>query len=76
MIVQAALDQAARGRTTIAIAHRLSTVQKADLIFVVEDGRIVERGTHEELLAMRGRYYTLALKQRLEAQEGKKSKAQ
>jgi len=67
MIVQAALDQAARGRTTIAIAHRLSTVQKADLIFVVEDGRIVERGTHAELLSMRGRYYTLALKQRLES---------
>jgi ATP-binding cassette subfamily B protein len=53
-IVQTALDQAARGRTTIAIAHRLSTVGAADVIFVVEAGHIVERGTHAELLAARG----------------------
>jgi len=50
-IVQTALDTAARGRTTIAIAHRLSTVVGADVIFVVDGGRIVEHGTHDELLA-------------------------
>jgi ATP-binding cassette subfamily B protein len=57
--VQAALDAAAAGRTTIAIAHRLSTIVGADVIFVVDSGRIVERGTHDELLAARGTYASL-----------------
>ena len=59
-VVQAALDAAARGRTTIAVAHRISTIQKADVIFVFDQGRIVERGTHHELLARKGRYHELA----------------
>jgi len=58
-VVQAALDTASRGRTTIAIAHRLSTIVTADVIFVVDGGRVVERGTHQELLAAGGTYASL-----------------
>ncbi|KAL2787334.1 P-loop containing nucleoside triphosphate hydrolase protein [Aspergillus keveii] len=58
-VVQAALDAAARGRTTIAVAHRLSTIQKADIIYVFDQGKIVESGTHTELLHEKGRYYEL-----------------
>ncbi len=62
-VVQQALDTASRGRTTITVAHRLSTVVAADLILVVDDGRIVERGTHAELVAAQGLYATLAAEQ-------------
>jgi len=58
-IVQEALDRAREGRTTIVIAHRLSTIQNASQIAVVDQGRVVEQGTHSELLAQRGLYYNL-----------------
>ncbi len=57
--VQQALDELSRGRTTIAIAHRLSTIKDADQILVLDSGHIVERGTHDELVALGGRYAAL-----------------
>ena len=63
--VQAALSRALEGRTSLVIAHRLATVRDADLILVVDDGQIVERGTHEELLALGGTYADLVRTQAL-----------
>ncbi len=58
-LIQQGMDRLMAGRTTFVIAHRLSTVQNANAIMVVEGGRIIERGTHEELLELKGRYYQL-----------------
>ena len=58
-LIQKSLASLTAGRTTFVIAHRLSTIRKADQILVVEDGRIAERGTHDDLIAKRGRYYHL-----------------
>ncbi len=58
-LVQKGMDALMKGRTTFVIAHRLSTVQNADCIMVLENGRIIERGNHDELIAKKGRYYQL-----------------
>ena len=62
-IVQAALDQARLGRTTIIVAHRLSTILNADVIFAFDKGQIAEFGSHQDLMAARGVYYNLVLTQ-------------
>jgi ATP-binding cassette subfamily B multidrug efflux pump len=61
--IQRALDELLRGRTSFVIAHRLSTIRNADQVLVLVDGEIVERGRHDELLARRGAYYELYMKQ-------------
>ena len=59
MLVQQGMDGLMYGRTTFVIAHRLSTVRNADCIMVLEQGRIIERGSHDELMEKKGRYYQL-----------------
>ena len=58
-LVQEGMDRLMKGRTTFVIAHRLSTVRNADCIMVLEQGRIIERGTHDQLMEEQGRYYQL-----------------
>ncbi|CAH1394583.1 unnamed protein product [Nezara viridula] len=68
-IVQEALDNAMRGRTTVIVAHRMSTVKKADVIYAMKEGRVVEKGTHSELMELGGYYYSLAMIQELEEKD-------
>ena len=58
-LVQEGMDRLMKGRTTFVIAHRLSTVRNSDCIMVLEQGRIIERGTHDQLMEEKGRYYQL-----------------
>ena len=62
-IVQEALNKAMKGRTTITIAHRLSTIKTADVIIGIDDGYVVEKGSHDELMEREGLYYRLMMKQ-------------
>jgi ATP-binding cassette subfamily B multidrug efflux pump len=62
-LIQKALEELLQGRTSFVIAHRLSTIRHADQVLAVKDGQIVERGTHEQLLAARGYYYELYMSQ-------------
>jgi ATP-binding cassette subfamily B protein len=62
-LIQASMASLLAGRTTFVIAHRLSTIRRANLILLMEEGRIVERGTHEQLMAARGVYYDMVLRQ-------------
>ena len=59
VLVQDGMDKLMSGRTTFVIAHRLSTVRNSDCIMVLENGRIIERGTHDQLIGERGKYYQL-----------------
>ena len=61
--IQAAMESVTAGRTSLMIAHRLSTVRNADMILVVKNGRIVEQGTHTSLLAQKGYYHELYTRQ-------------
>jgi ATP-binding cassette subfamily B protein len=69
-LIQASMATLLAGRTTFVIAHRLSTVRRADLILLMEDGRVIERGTHESLMRARGEYYRMVLRQMEHAGEG------
>ncbi|HEY8742198.1 MAG TPA: ATP-binding cassette domain-containing protein, partial [Chloroflexota bacterium] len=62
-LIQTALEELLRGRTSFVIAHRLSTIRHADQVLALKDGQIIERGTHEELLRARGFYYDLYMSQ-------------
>ncbi|KAI9478248.1 MAG: P-loop containing nucleoside triphosphate hydrolase protein [Benjaminiella poitrasii] len=67
-LVQDALDKASASRTTIVVAHRLSTIAKADMIIVMDQGRIIEKGSHQELLLLNGKYASLVKKQEIEVE--------
>jgi ABC-type multidrug transport system fused ATPase/permease subunit len=62
-LIQAAMATLLAGRTTFVIAHRLSTIRRANLILLMEEGRVIERGTHEELMAAQGEYHAMVVRQ-------------
>ena len=61
--IQKGIEEILKGRISFVIAHRLSTIRSADIILVVRDGQVVEKGTHQELLALRGEYFELYTQQ-------------
>lgn len=69
-LIQASMTSLLAGRTTFVIAHRLSTIRRADLILLMEDGAIVERGTHDDLMAARGAYYAMVMRQVMDQETG------
>ena len=68
-LVQEALERLMKGRTTFVIAHRLSTVRDADKIFVIDSGKVMEHGTHQELYARKGLYHKMVKNQEMQLQE-------
>jgi ABC-type multidrug transport system fused ATPase/permease subunit len=70
MLIQSALDRLLEGRTAIVIAHRLSTIRNADRICVIDQGQIVQRGTHDELISQAGLYQNLYERQFMENGKG------
>jgi ABC-type multidrug transport system fused ATPase/permease subunit len=62
-LIQASMATLLAGRTTFVIAHRLSTVRRADLILLMEEGRVIERGNHDQLMQARGGYYQMVIRQ-------------
>src|SRR5439155_9210504 len=67
-LIQASMATLLAGRTTFMIAHRLSTIRRADVILLMEDGRVIERGSHDALMAARGAYYAMVQRQ-MESQD-------
>ena len=68
-VVQEALDKVSAGRTTVIVAHRLSTIRNADIIYVFDKGSVKETGTHDELINLKGIYYNLVMQQMTKADE-------
>jgi ATP-binding cassette subfamily B (MDR/TAP) protein 1 len=68
-VVQEVLNDASKGRTTIAVAHRLSSIQHADVVYVIKDGKVHESGNHHELLEKKGLYFELVQQQDLEKKQ-------
>jgi len=64
--VQAAFERAGKGRTMVVVAHRLATIQNADIIFVLGDGKVLEKGSHSELLGAKGVYWQMCINQALD----------
>ena len=73
-LVQSALDKASKGRTTIIVAHRLSTIINSDRIIFIEDGKVKEMGTHSELMGKKGLYFNLVITQQINSKNTRKSK--
>ena len=72
MLIQKGIDELMKGRTSFIVAHRLSTITNSDLILVIKDGKVIEKGNHLELLALKGEYFNLYRNQFVNEQVSKK----